>query len=252
MPRSFNVTIALSMLMLAIRPSSAWAAGDGSKGMPHSYVGIQGLAIVGVHRDIAGSQHGVGAGPLAQVHIGLGRMAAQLEGIPVVSIPGTQASAHYGQATPALGIFNGAMEYALSGRRRGWVGIGETIYNQRTPLPNLEQRVSSRLAGVRYTARYRAPLRNAHFVEGFLGITPALWGADRYVYSDGITPTITKDERASEVDASLALGWDRNASEWLIGLRALNFSAKYTQLGDAADRNVGVGMMLEWRHIIRQ
>ncbi len=100
--------------------------------------------------------------------------------------------------------------------------------------------------------RYRVPYRTTRFIEGFAGVAPALSGTDRYEYSDGVTPVVNKDERASEVDASLAFGWDRNDSEWLLGLRALNFSAKFVAAGDAADRNVGIGMMLEWRHLIRR
>src|ERR1700757_664731 len=73
---------------------------------PNSYVGIQGLLIVGQHQDIAGTQKGVGAGPLLQVRAGGRRLVGSLEGIPVVGIPGVQPSATYGQATPHVGIFN--------------------------------------------------------------------------------------------------------------------------------------------------
>ncbi len=219
--------------------------------VPRSYAGVQLLSIVGVHRDIAGSQYGVGAGPLAQIHVGSPRFALHLEGIPVVSVP-TRPSAHYGQATPKLGIFNGQVEFAPMADARLWLGMGTTIYNQRTPLPNLDQQVSSRLAGARYTVRYRTPLGTSRFIEGLAGVAPSLTGSDRYEYSDGVTPAVNKEERASEIDASVAYGWDRNASEWLVGLRTLNFSAKFVQAGDAADRNVGVGLMLEWRHLIRR
>jgi hypothetical protein len=247
--RSSKWRVALAALALAIVPVVA-RAGDTS--VARSYIGLQGLAIVGEHRDIAGTQHGIGAGPLVEVRVGTRRIALAVEGIPVVSVPGTKPSAHYGQATPALGIFNGQFEYALDASRRTWVGLGETIYNQRTPLPNLDQRVASRLAGVRYTARYRAPLTGTRFVEALVGVTPALFGSDRYEYSDGVTPPVDKEERASEVDASIAIGWDRNASEWLLGLRTLNFTARFVKAGDAADRNVGLGVMLEWRHLIRR
>lgn len=225
-------------------------AGESATVMPRSYAGLQVLSIVGVHRDIAGSQYGVGAGPLAQLHVGSQRLALHLEGIPVVSVP-TRASAHYGQATPKLGIFNGQVEFAPLADARLWLGLGTTIYNQRTPLPNLDQQVSSRLAGARYTVRYRTPLGTSRFIEGLAGVAPSLSGSDRYEYSDG-TPGVNKEERASEIDASLSYGWDRNASEWLLGIRTLNFSAKFVQAGDAADRNVGVGLMLEWRHLIRR
>lgn len=213
---------------------------------PYSYVGVQGLALVGVHRDVAGSQYGVGAGPLVQVHVGGSRFAVHLEGIPVVSIPGTRPSVTYGQATPALGIFNGDAEYAVDARGVVWVGLGETIYNQRTPLPAQAQEVSSRLAGVRYALRVHRPLGTSHFLEAFVGTAPYLSGSDVYVFLDGSPDTI-KPERASEVDASLTFGYTHRRSQWLIGLRTLNFTARYPQTGEAADRNVGFGPIIEWR-----
>ena len=212
---------------------------------PYSYVGIQGLALVGVHRDVAGSQYGIGAGPLLQVHVGGSHVAVHLEGLPVVSIPGVRPSATYGQATPKLGIFNGDVEYAL-GNGGAWIGLGETIYNQRTPLPAQAQEVSSRLAGVRYVVHYRHLFGTRHFIEALVGTAPYLSGSDVYTYLSDAPNTI-KPERASEVDASLEWGYSYRRSQWLVGLRTLNFSAMYPATGEAADRNVGFGPMIEYR-----
>jgi hypothetical protein len=212
----------------------------------YSYVGIQGLALVGEHRDVAGTEYGVGGGALLELHIGGPRFAVHLEGIPVVSIPGVRPSVTYGQATPALGIFNGDAEYAIAARGHLWLGLGETIYNQRTPLPAQAQEVSSRLAGVRYTLRFNHPFGTAHFLEAFVGATPYLTGSDVYAFLDG-APDSIRPERASEVDASLEFGYTRNRSQWLIGVRSLNFTAMYPLTGEAADRNVGIGPMIEWR-----
>jgi hypothetical protein len=214
---------------------------------PYSYVGIQGLALVGVHRDVAGSQYGIGGGPLLEVHLGGPHFALHLEGLPVVSIPGVRPSATYGQATPALGIFNGQAEYAVT--NDVWIGLGETIYNQRTPLPAQAQTVSSRLAGVRYTFRYRRTFGARHFLEALVGTAPYLSGSDVYVFLDG-SPNVVKPERASEVDASVQWGYSYRRSQWLIGLRTLNFSAMYPASGEAADRNVGFGPVIEYRLLL--
>ncbi len=216
----------------------------------YSYVGVQGLALAGVHTDVAGSQHGVGAGPLLQAQAGGARLNVNVEGIPVVSIPGTRPSVGYGQATPKLGIVNAQAQYAVGPSRSLWIGMGETIYNQRTPLPALAQSVSSRLAGVRYALRYVRPTRGGHGFEAFVGVTPMLTGSDVYDFLDGAPPVI-RPERASEVDAQLALTWRHASSEWLFGIRTLNFTAVYTETGLAADRNVGAGAFVEWRHLIR-
>jgi len=216
-----------------------------------SYVGVQGLLLVGVHRDVSGSQHGVGAGPLLQVHVGGPRLALHLEDIPVVSIPGTRPSAAYGQATPAIGIFNGDVEYALDRHSQWWVGLGETIYNQRTPLPAQAQVVSSRLAGVRYVVRYRRALPHAHFIEATVGAAPYLGGSDVYVFTGNVAPPVIKPERASEVDASAEFGLTLRHSQWLVGVRTLNFTARYPVTGLPADRNVGLGPIIEWRDLLR-
>jgi hypothetical protein len=213
---------------------------------PYSYIGVQGLALVGVHRDVSGSQYGVGAGPLLELQVGGSRFAFHLEGIPVVSIPGTRPSTAYGQATPALGIFNGQAEYAVDRRGEIWLGLGETVYNQRTPLPAQAQTVSSRLAGARYTLRLHHTFGESHFLEAFVGTAPYLTGSDVYAFLDG-APDAIKPERASEVDASLTFGYTHRRSQWLIGLRTLNFTARYPLTGEAADRNVGFGPILEWR-----
>jgi len=212
-----------------------------------NYVGLQLFAVAGVHKDVAGTQYGAGIGPLLQARLGGRRLALRLEGIPVVAIP-QRASAYYGQATPSIGIFNATLGYRVVPRVS--FGLGETVINQRTPLPNLQQVVSSRLAGVRYALRYTEPLRGRRTLEANLGAAPTLWGSDVYVYSDGVTSPTVKAEQAAEIDASLAVGFRRPYGEMLVGLRALNFSAKYTATGIAGDRNAGVGLFVEFRKAI--
>ncbi|HET9030216.1 MAG TPA: hypothetical protein VFN49_08565 [Candidatus Aquilonibacter sp.] len=243
-----------SRIAAALTLAVACAAGTARAGEAASpaknYAGVQLLLIAGQHQDIAGTQKGIGAGPLLQVRAGGRRLAGYVEGIPVVGIPNVPPSASYGQATPHLGIFNGELEYAPSANRTWWVALGETVYNQRTPLPAQDQSVSSRLAGVRYGIRYLRALTTTKSIEAFVGAAPTLTGSDVYVGTDGSLIN-TKPERASEVDASLALAYRHGGSEWLFGVRSLNFAAKFVNTGEAADRNVGIGPMIEWRHIFR-
>jgi hypothetical protein len=215
---------------------------------PPSYIGAEALVLVGQHQDAAGTQHGVGGGPLLELHLRAKRFAFHLEGIPVVSVPGIKPSEAYGQATPALGIINTDIEGCIGRPCFTSLGIGETIYNQRTPLPAVGQTVSSRLAGVRYVVRYVRPAGGSHFVEAFVGATPRLYGSDVYVYLDG-TPNVIKPEIASEIDAQLAFGYRANHNVWLVGLRDLNFAAEFVETGEAADRNVGIGPYIEWRSL---
>jgi len=232
---------------LALATALTWACFAVAQAHERNYVGLQLFAVMGVHKDVAGTQYGAGLGPLLQARIGGRRLAFRFEGIPVVAIP-QRASAYYGQATPSIGIFNATLGYRIVPRLS--FGVGETVINQRTPLPNLQQVVSSRLAGFRYALRYTEPLRGNRTLEANLGTAPTLWGSDVYVYSDGVTAPTVKAEQAAEIDASLAIGFQRPYGEMLLGLRALNFSAKYTATGLASDRNAGVGLFVEFRKAI--
>lgn len=213
-----------------------------------SYVGFQALALTGVHQDVAGAQRGAAAGGFGELQFGGRRLRLHFEGVPVVGIP-QRPSAHYGQATPAVGIVDAAVRVGLDPQGRLFAGFGADVINQRTPLPNIDQVVASRLVGFRYEAGYRAPLAGSHFLEALAGGAPALYGTDIYTYS---IPHVAIDEpeRASEVDYSLAWGMTMRRSELLVGVRAINYAAHFTETGRAADRNAGFGLLAEWRALL--
>lgn len=209
------------------------------------YIGIQGLFVAGVHTDTGGAQRGVAPGALIEVGAESGRIGFRAEGIPPISLP-QAPSAFYGAAIPQLSLINGAVRYAVNPAATLWAGAGETIINQRTPLPNLSQVVGSRLAGVRYEMMYRKPLSGDHFVELLAGGAPRLTGSDIFIYSIP-HPAVGKPEVASEVDGQIAWGVHTRTGEFLFGLRSINFSARFAVTGEAADRNNGGGAMVEWR-----
>jgi hypothetical protein len=209
------------------------------------YIGIQGLFVAGVHTDEGGAQRGFAPGALIEIGARSGRFGFRAEGIPPVTLP-QAPSQFYGAAEPQLSLINGAFRYAIDRRGTVWAGVGETIVNQRTPLPNLFQVVGSRLAGVRYEMMYRKPLNGDHFLEVVAGGAPHLTGADNFIYSIP-HPAVDKPEIASEEDGQIAWGLRTRTGEFLFGLRSINFSARFAQTGAAADRNNGGGVMLEWR-----
>ena len=206
------------------------------------------MLLSGIHQDVAGKQRGTAIAALLQVRVGGARVSLHLQGIPVISEP-QRASAFYGQATPALGMVTGSLDYTFDHRGTLTVGVGDIVVNQRTPLPDLDQVVGSRLSGMRAELLERLPVGGAHFVEAGVGVAPYLAGGDHFVYSDG-SLAVDKPERASVADATLAFGVRARACEWLVGLRAINFSAQFTRTGEAADRNAGVGVMIEWRALL--
>ncbi len=231
--------------MALVPPASA----DERPTRVRTFIGVQGLLAAGVHSDVAGRQTGIGGGPLfAFGYVPSRRVLLHVEGIPVVSAP-QRASAFYGQATPALGIFLGTVRIAVDVRSRYWIGVGTTVINQRTPLPNISQVASSRLAGGRYELFAHVPTHGGRFVEGLIGVSPRLHGSDHFLYSDG-SPAVNKDEAAAEEDISFAFGLERRNSALLFGVRSLNFSAVFTKTGLAADRNNAAGVTLELRRYL--
>jgi hypothetical protein len=221
----------------------------GASAPPRVYFGVQALLATGSHTDVAGKQTGLAGGALLQFGVRGSRIGMHAEGIPPVSLP-QAPSAYYGQATPQLSLINAAADAAVDRNGYWWLGAGMTVVNQRTPLPNLHQVVTSRLAGARYELVYRKPVGETHFIEGVFGGAPHLSGSDHYTYSDG-SPPVDKPEAAAEEDAMLAYGVTRGNTQWLVGVRAINFSARYVFTGEAADRNSGGGPLLEWRQFIR-
>jgi hypothetical protein len=212
------------------------------------YFGAQALLLTGAHTDVAGTQHGVAGGALIQFGARGKRVGLRVEGIPPVSLP-QAPSATYGQATPQVSLINGALRYALEPTQRWWLGVGATVINQRTPLPNISQVVTSRLAGYRIEALYRAPLNATHFIEVLAGAAPHLAGNDHFDYSIPHA-SIDKPEIASEEDGMIAFGIVQRNAEWLFGVRSINFSAKFALTGEAGDRNNGAGLLAEYRAFI--
>lgn len=215
---------------------------------PSTALGVQALALSGFHREPNYDQNGTGIGALLELSHRRGRAELHLEGIPVVTTTAHATSQEFGDTAPALGVFSATARWAVDPRRRLWLGIGTTIINQRTPLPNMARTAESRLAGGRYEMVVRLPLRAAHFVELEAGVEPRMFGSDHFLFDDPAHPPINKDEHAAETDVALAYGIRRGRDAYLIGLRSINFSADFSRPGDAADRNVAFGLTFEARY----
>lgn len=236
MRKSSSLALALAIVLMGAAP-------------PRVYVGLQALIAAGSHTDVAGRQSGVAGGALLQFGVRGERVAFHAEGIPPVSLP-QPPSAFYGQATPQLSLINSTAQFSVDREAHFWLGGGMTVINQRTPLPNLSQVVASRLAGARFEVTYRRPIAVSNFFEVVFGGAPNLTGSDHYTFSNG-SPSVDKPEVAAEEDGMIAYGVTRGNTEWLAGVRTINFSARYARTGAAADRNNGAGAILEWRQFVR-
>ena len=235
-----------SSALIAI--AAALICGGRAVAGPQTYLGIQGSVLTGTHTDVAGAQHGAAIGALFEFGAQYKRLSVRIEGIPPVSLP-QQPSVTYGQATPQLSLLDGAVRFAVDRDALFWFGAGQTVINQRTPLPNLSQLVTSRLAGVRYEIAYHHAYSPVHFWEIVAGASPHLTGSDHFAYSIP-HPAVDKPEVAAEEDGGLTWGIMQHDTEWLFGIRSINFSARFVLTGEAGDRNNGGGVIVEWRRFI--
>lgn len=151
-------------------------------------------------------------------------------------------------ADNGLGMHDIALTYADASVRY-WnrsgtlaLGIGETLYNQRTTFgrafdsntTHVTELDRSRVAGTRYEIAGRLPVGKDDEVRATLGIDPAMHG--RYAYTDtienaaftSIFSSRSSWERASQVDADVRMVHRFGDYALSYGMRYLNYTAAYT------------------------
>lgn len=223
-------------------PAAARAADDGTS------AGISVVVVHGQHAEQGGTASApLIPAPLLNIAHRFRNVEIDAEGIPPLrSFP---------VGNNGLGMQNIALSY-LSGSVRYWnrrgtfaLGIGETLYNQRTDYlgfssPNFTewQYDKSRVAGALYEAVNRLPLHGGSVLETWIAYNPVLHGRMSWTnYETFNGGTRTQDllpdwERGSQIQAEVRL--ERPAGPYTIsyGMRYLNYQA-YFDGGFFADRN---------------
>lgn len=205
-----------------------------------------GVAITGTH-----GTHREGGGvakaplvpaPVLAVSHRFKRFEIVAEGLPPIgAIPvsnnglGMQSIAlTYGDAT--LRYWNKRQTFA--------VGIGETLYNQRTQFLQFEDSFmqantvnASRVTGTRYEMLEHIALPGRNFVEAQFAVDPAMHG--RFIFEERTTyPTRGRSytytappewERASQVDANVRFVHPFGPFALSYGVRYLNYTASFTR-----------------------
>jgi hypothetical protein len=176
-------------------------------------------------------------------------VAIHLEGIPSVATASVNTAV--GPVTASIGLFEGTARVRLDRTGRYWAGIGTEILAQRTPITGLSRIDSSRLSGTRYELATTIPISDSRFFELDLGAVPHMNGTvyESTTFFDGFIATQSGQETASMVDLGASFGVRHGGTEFLYGLRSINFAAKFSD-GHEADRNVGIGLTAEVRFTI--
>jgi hypothetical protein len=209
-------------------------------------VGIQAFVLSGKHTEPKVSISGAGAGALFQVDQRWQSMELHLEGIPTVAT--ATVNFQDGPATANIGVFDATLRFKVDKLGRLWLGAGSQIYAQQTPVVSLNQVNASRLAGSRYEIITRLPLRSNRFVEAQLAGMPHLSGIvyQTTTFSSQFRTVASAPETASMIDLTAAYGIRHGKTEYLFGVRSINFTATFPS-GREADRNVGAGLTAEVR-----
>lgn len=204
-------------------------------------IGIQAIALSGTHFEPKEDVSTSGLAGFIELDQRWKTVQLHLEGIP--SVGTATVNTRKGSAQVTLGWFNASARLRLDPAGRFWIGGGTQVIAQRTPQAGADIVDASRLAGSRFELLGDFPVGHAgQFIETDTAVMPHLSGV---LYETRTGPpfagfTRSAAETAGMTDLSVAYGIDRGRYDYLAGVRAFNFAAKFAD-GREADRNVGAG-----------
>lgn len=213
-------------------------------------VGVQAIVFSGKHFETENNVSGTAAGGFLEATYRKRRFGVHVEDIPSITARATSSS-DFGRLAQSISVFTFDGR-AYVGRGAHWyLSLGEAIFTQSTPLelppPFGDLFTDSRVVGLRIGAGGRLE-RGAAFTEfSFVG-APSMHGSISYRVRQEFHPPDLA-ERATEVDASAAVGRRVGRFELLAGLRNINYAADLVG-GGSADRNVATGIFVEARYVI--
>lgn len=232
MPKS---ALALLFAVFACSVFSAAARAD-------TQIGIQAIELSGRHIESNENVSGSGFAGFIQLDERWRSVQIHVEGIPSVGTALVNTATGPEHAT--LGWFSASARFQLDPAGRFWLGAGTQVLAQRTPLTGVAAIDASRLAGSRYELLSDVPVARAgQFVETDLAVMPHLSGILYETRTAPIFDRFTRSaaETAGMTDLSFAYGITSGRHDYLVGVRAFNFAAKFAD-GSEADRNVGTGL----------
>jgi hypothetical protein len=147
---------------------------------------------------------------------------------------------------------NGTLRF-YAPERSVFGGIGETVYNQSTvdgPAsidPNRDH--SSRVTGLRLETGAGTRFSPNDRLELVVAYNPKMHGI---IHTVTVARSFDDAESATQIDVAVRRIIRHGSSEFVYGLRYLNFTAKYETAGQTytdslADRNVGILPIVGWR-----
>lgn len=221
-----------AVLVLLVVFAPTWALADTTS------VGVQLGATDGTHREPGGTATApLVPTPILSISHESGCFEGSAEGLPPIG--------PISISTNGLGMKDITLTYA-DAVLRYWnpshtlaIGVGDTLYNQRTDflafVSSAGQRTivdRSRVTGTRYELTARKPLAKNNFAQVRIAVNPAMHGrfTQTDVMSAQLGPTYTTQpiwERASQIDADARVTHEFGEYAVSYGVRYLNYNAGF-------------------------
>jgi hypothetical protein len=189
--------------------------------------------------------------PLFELRARYGPFEMNLSGLPPVASVRLD-DVLQGHTSTRLSLFEGVVR-VWDPRRRFSAGLGPTFYNQSThysdavEIAGTGETQFSRVAGLAYQAGYGAPFRHGRF-EAVVNYSPAMLGTQHTIYDVPHYRPRADPERAEQIDTGLRYTRPAGArGDVILGLRYVNYTARYTRGGGLSDRNVGLLAVIGYR-----
>jgi hypothetical protein len=173
--------------------------------------------------------------PIFEAHVPLGRLSIDAEGLPPIGPISYDDGRGATQAT-RIGYASAEVHYAFRGDRYA-IGMGETLITQATTFPTLfVRRMSSRVAGFRFSGRIRLQSNRAGHTDLEIGASPRMHAVQRSVAAvsvcgpQGCVPRyfgFNDPEVASLADVKLTHERPLGRYGLLYGIRYFNYVAHY-------------------------
>jgi hypothetical protein len=143
-----------------------------------------------------------------------------------------------------LSYLDGSARYWIGGRIRWCVGLGQTLWNQRTEyIETPIQYDASRGAGARFEVGNEVPVLRRDSIETILAVSPKIHATLSYTFGSLGYAEQPVSEQEAQVDTQVALVQPAGTWKFKYGVRYLNMTAKFDD-GSFADANHVVGLFV--------
>jgi len=235
-----RAAVCLALLMCPVPPARA-----------ETTIGLQGLYIAGTHEEINGSQQFNIPAALLNARQRWNAFELYVEGIPST---GSHAyltpPSGFPQPVTSLSLLNALAQVRLDRAGRLWAGGGISVVNQITSIGRPPYSAASRVTGGRYELEGDLPVGRNGATELRAAFMPAMHGAIVAQLPPYLASQLPSSEKAETTDFTGEYVLRSGRMRYGAGFRVINYVAHFVTPPEFADRNSGIGYILEIRYAV--